>query len=62
MSTAVEVCSDTSNLNEKCKSRKANKYLSIKIKVIPDFSIVADAITEDDLLKIVQSFYSTSLE
>jgi len=59
--TAVEVCSDMSNLNEKCTSRKANKFLSIKIKQIPDFAIATGAITEDDFSKIVQSFHSTSL-
>jgi len=48
MSTAVEVCSEMSNLNKKCKSRKANKFLSIKIKQIHDFAIGAGAITEDD--------------
>jgi len=41
MSTAAEVCSDKSNLNEKCKSRKAKKAkaLSIKIKQIHNFAI-----------------------
>ena len=41
MSTAVEVCSEMSNLNEKCTSRNANKFLSIKIKQIPDFATVS---------------------
>ena len=40
-----------SDLNEKWKSRTANKFLSIKIKQIPNFAIGAGALTEDGFFK-----------
>ena len=49
-------------LKEKCQSRKANKFLSIKINQLPVVVMDTDAITEYDFLKIVQSIQLNSLE
>lgn len=62
VSTAVEVYSDLAELKGELQSRKTNKFLSIKVKQLLKIAMASGAITEDDFLQTVQSFYATSLE